>query len=243
MFFPKAMTELELIVPARDLLAVTKVLSSYGVFHQTDSNYPGVASGSANTWQENAASYAALERRIQITMQALSIDEGQPPASEFDAMVDVEKIRPALELIEADVKSVSEQLSGEKKRLEQLESVLRQLEPVAEVNLDISALRNSQYVHSTLGLIPAANVDRLQTSLARVPHVFLNSFDLTLEKPVVWLVGAKSNSDVLDRASRSAYLNPLALPEEYQGTPAKIIQSLRQSIEEARRTIADAKNH
>lgn len=240
MFFPKAMTEIELIVPAKDLLAVTKVLSSYGVFHQTDSNYAGVASGSANTWQENAASYATLERRIQNTMQALSIEEGQPPASEFDAMVDVDKIRPALELIETDVKGASDRLSNGKKRLEQLESVLHQLEPVAEVDLDVSALRNSRYVHSTLGLIPAANVDRLQTSLVRVPHIFL-TLRSDSNKPVVWLVGAQSNSDVFDRATRSAYLNPLVLPDEYQGTPARIIESLHQSIEEARRNIADAK--
>jgi hypothetical protein len=41
MFFPKPMSEVELIVPSKDLLAVTKALSGYGVFHQTDSNYPG----------------------------------------------------------------------------------------------------------------------------------------------------------------------------------------------------------
>ena len=240
MFFPKAMTEIELIVPAKDLLAVTKVLGSYGVFHQTDSNYPGVASGPSSTWQETAASYAAFERRIQLAMQGLSIDEGQPPASEFEAMVDIEKIRPTLESIEGDIKKVGDQLSGEKKRLEQLESALRQLEPVAGVDLDVSTFRNSRYVHSTLGLIPAANVDRLQTSLAHVPYVFM-TLRSDPEKPVVWLVGAQSNSDILDRATRSAYLNPLVLPEEYQGTPEKIIQSLHQAIDEAQHNIADAK--
>jgi V/A-type H+-transporting ATPase subunit I len=240
MFFPKAMTEIELIVPAKDLLAVTKVLGSYGVFHQTDSNYPGVASGSSSTWQETAALYAAFERRIQVAMQGLSIDEGQPPASEFEAMVDIEKIRPMLESIEGDIKKVGDQLSGEKKRLEQLESALRQLEPVAEVDLDVRTFRNSRYVHSTLGLIPAANVDRLKTSLAHIPYVFL-TLRPDSEKPVVWLVGTQSNSDILDRATRSAYLNPLVLPEEYQGTPEKIIQSLHQAVEEAQHNIADAK--
>ncbi len=68
MLFPREMTEIELIVPSKDLLAVTKVLSGYGVFHQTDSSYPGVASGSANTWQETASQYSALERRIQVVM-------------------------------------------------------------------------------------------------------------------------------------------------------------------------------
>jgi hypothetical protein len=31
MFFPEAMTEVELILPSKDLLAVTKALGSYGV--------------------------------------------------------------------------------------------------------------------------------------------------------------------------------------------------------------------
>lgn len=174
-------------------------------------------------------------------MQGLSVDEGQPPASGFETMVELEKIRPTLESIEGDIKKVNDRLSGEKKRLEQLQSALRQLEPVAEVDLDVSTFHNSRYVHSTLGLIPAANVDRLKTSLSHVPHVFL-VLRPDLEKPVVWLVGAQSNADILDRAARSAYLNPLTLPDEYKGTPREIIQSLHKSIEEAQNNTTDVKD-
>jgi V/A-type H+-transporting ATPase subunit I len=238
MFFPRAMTEIELIVPAKDLLAVTKILSGYGVFHQTDNTYPGVASGPTNTWQEKSAAYSTLERRIQIVMQALSMDEGQPPTSEFDAIVEIEDIRPMVEQIEEEVKKVGDQLNNEQKRVEQLESTLHQLEPVEDIDLDISSLRDSRYLFSMLGIIPTANIDRLQTSLARVPYVFL-----TLRSdpggPVVWLAGTKANADVLERAARSAYLNPLSLPEDYQGTPEKIIESLRNTIESTRRTIGE----
>jgi V/A-type H+-transporting ATPase subunit I len=242
MFFPKAMTELELIVPAKDLLAVTKILSGYGVFHQTDSaSYTGVATGSANTWQETAASYAALERRVQVVTQALSIDEGEPPSAEFDVMIEVEKLRPVVEQIEEEVKTTSDQLTTEKKHLEQLENVLRQLEPVEDIELDVAALRNSRYTYSMLGLIPAANIDRLQTSLTRVPHVFL-TLRSESQRPVVWLAGAQSNADVLDRAAKSAYLDPLSLPEGYEGTPAKIIESLHKSIEETKQKIEELKS-
>lgn len=233
MFFPKAMTEIELIIPSKDLLAVTKVLSGYGVFHQTDSNYAGVASGSASTWQEQAAAYSMLERRVQIVLQALGVDEGQPLSADFDAMVDVEKMRLLVEKIEEDVKQVTDQLTSERKHLELLESTLRQLEPVADVDIDISSLRNSRYLYSVIGVIPTANVDRLQTSLARVPNVFL-TLRSDSAKPVVWLAGTKANSDVLERAARSAYLDPLSLPEGYDGTPAKIIESLHKTIEETR---------
>jgi V/A-type H+-transporting ATPase subunit I len=238
MFFPRAMTELELIIPAKDLLAVTKILSRYGVFHQTDSAYPNVGSGSASTWQETAAAYAALERRIQVVMQTLSIDEGEPPSADYDAMVEIEQLRLAVERIEEEVKAISDQLSAEKKRLEQFENVLRQLEPVSDIELDIAMLRNPRYTYSTLGLIPAANVDRLQTSLARVPHVFL-TLRSDSQKPVVWLAGPQSNADVLDRAAKSAYLDPLSLPEGYEGKPAKIIESLHKSIEETKRKIEE----
>ena len=56
MFFPEAMTEVELIVPSKDLLAVTKVLGNHGVFHQIDSTYLGLENLGPNTWQEKAAS-------------------------------------------------------------------------------------------------------------------------------------------------------------------------------------------
>ena len=240
MFFPREMVEIELIVPSKDLVAVTQVLSGYGVFHQTDSNYPGVASGSANTWQETAAQYAALERRVQTVMQALGIDEGQPPSSDAHAerkgMAEIETVRPLVEQIEEEVRSTNDELSELRKRLESLESILRQLEPVEDVDIDISSLRDSRYMFSMLGLMPSANIDRLQTSLGRVPHVFL-TLRSDPGKPVVWLAGTKANADVLQRAARSAYLDPLTLPSDYQGTPGKIIESLRNTIESTQRRI------
>ncbi len=240
MFFPKAMTEIEMIVPAKDLLAVTKVLSGHGIFHQADSSHPGVRVDSgADNWQEKASGYSGLERRIQIVMQTLSIEEGQPQANkEFEKMGELVEIRSAVEQIENEVKNATEQLSIEKKRFEQLESTLRQLEPVADIDLDINSLRNSRYLFSMLGQIPTANVERLQTSLARVPNVFL-TLRSDSSKPVVWLAGTQSNADVLERAARSAYLSPLILPEEYQGTPAKIIESIHATIENTNRRIAD----
>jgi V/A-type H+-transporting ATPase subunit I len=240
MFFPKTMSEIELIVPSKDMLAVTKVLSGHGVFHQTDSNYSGVATGSASTWQERAANYAALERRVQLLIQALSIQEDQPITSDSDSIVELDQLRPAVENVESEVKGLSEELSSQGKKLEQLEATLHQLEPVEEVDIDISSLRDPRYIFSMLGVIPSANIDRLKTSLARVPHVFL-VLRQDPGKQVVWLAGNKSNSDVLDRAARSAYLNPLVLPEDYQGTPGNIINSLRNSIEQTKKQMEDLK--
>ena len=238
MFFPEAMTEVELIAPSKDLLAVTKVLGTHGVFHQIDSTYLGLENLGPSTWQEKAATYSTLERRIQVIMQSLNLEEQYSGSSDFDSMVDVDSIRSAVERIEAEVKKTSDQQTAEKKRLEQLESQLHQLEPIADTNVDVGALRQSTYMHSILGIIPAANVTRLETSLAKVPHAFFTLREDS-QKPVVWLMGPRSNSDIIDRAAKSAYLNPLTLPEEFEGTPAQITESIRKSIEASKKKISE----
>jgi len=238
MFFPEAMTEVELIVPSKDLLAVTKVLGNQGVFHQIDSTYLGLENLGPNTWQETAASFSTLERRIQVIMQTLNLEEEYSGPSDFDSIADLEPIQSAVDRIEAEVKQTSDQLAAEKKILEQLESQLHQLEPIADTNVDVGALRKSNYLHSVLGIIPAENVSRLETSLSRVPHAFFTLRE-DPKKPVVWLLGPRSNSDIIDRAVKSAYLNPLTLPEEFAGTPAEITESIRKAIETSKQKISE----
>ena len=46
-----------------------------------------------------------------------------------------------MDRIEEEVKGISDQLSGEKKRLELLESQLRQLEAIADIKVEVGALR------------------------------------------------------------------------------------------------------
>jgi V/A-type H+-transporting ATPase subunit I len=238
MFFPEPMTEVELIVPSKDLLAVTKVLGNHGVFHQIDSTYLGLENLGPNSWQETAASYSTVERRIQTLMQNLNVKEEYSGRVEFDTIADLEPLQAAVDRIDEAVKKTSDQLSEEKKKLEQLESQLHQLEPIADANVDVGALRQSHYLYSVLGVLPAENVSRLQTSLSRVPHAFFTLRE-DAKRPVVWLLGPRSNSDVIERAVKSAYLNPLSLPEEFQGTPAQINAALRKQIEAAKQRISE----
>jgi V/A-type H+-transporting ATPase subunit I len=240
MFYPQAMTDVEMILPEKDLLAVTKVLAGQGVFHQIDASYQTSEMGisPADSWQEKATAYAALERRILTTMQALDVEEGPPPAADQASMIEIELVRPLMGQIEQEVQKASEQLDNEHKKLEELESYVHQLAPVAGISLDVGALRNPRYLFSMVGLIPVANLERLQTSLARIPFVLL-TLRQDSQKAVVWLVGTQHNADILDRAARSAYLNPLNLPDDYQGTPSEIIDSLHTGIERARQHIAE----
>ncbi len=232
MFFPQAMTEMELIVPEKDLLAVTRVLAGQGIFHQVDvSNLSSDnKDASAVSWKERAATFATLERQIMLNMQALSMEEGQPPTDGGTAMIELDQVRSLVEQIDKDVKEASSKLTANQKTLEQLQNFIRDLEPITDVDVDVSTLRNPHYIHSILGIMPLEHLERLQTSLARIPSVLLTLRE-DRKNAVVWLAGSQANADILDRAARSAYLNPLELSEELQGTPSEIIKSINGNIE------------
>ncbi len=243
MFFPRAMTEIEVVVPSDDLLEVTKMIGDQGIFHQVDSAYlsSSRASGQVPSWQERAGAYAAIERRIQSLILTLNLNEGLPPKDGLESMLDLDKTRPTIDEIEKEVKNITDQLSSANKKVEQLETIHNQVEPLADIDIDLSALRDLRYLYSVLGTIPAENIDRLQTSLSRIPFV-LQVLRHEPQKSVVWLAGTRLNADVLERAARSAYLNPLNLPADYQGTPAQIVQTLHVDLENEQKKIVDLTN-
>lgn len=240
MFYPQAMTDLQLIVPARDMLAVTKALAGQGVFHQVDASYLSSEAdpASPDSWQDKAAEYAVLERRILVIMKSLNVEEGTPSNAEQTSMIEIEVARPKVEHIEQEVNKAGDQLASEQKKLEQIESTLGQIEPLAGIDLDMSALRDPQHIFSMLGIMPVANIDRLQTSLARIPFLLL-TLRQDRQKAVVWLIGPQNNRDILERAARSAYLNPVSLPPGHRGTPSEIIESLQTAIERIKHRIAE----
>jgi len=234
------MTEVELIVPAKDLVAVTKALGSRGNFQQIDSTYLGLENLGPSTWQDTTASYSALERRIQVLAQNLNLSEEYSGSPKADSDADLNAMQAGVEHIEASVKDTVDQMSAEKKRLEQLESQLQQLQPIADLDYEIGALRKSKYLYSITGVIQADNLDRLvnNAGLSRVPYTIFKLRD-DAKKPLVWLLGPRSHSDVIERAARSAFLTPLVLPDELNGTPAETVKEITVAIDASKKKIAE----
>lgn len=243
MFYPQKMTEVEIIVPAKDLLAVTRALSGQGVFSQTDVNYlsSDKRGEQANQWQEKVSAYSVLERRVQSIIQALEIKPGQVKQHVLGDPLDVDSAKTIVDDIESEVKTLVEAINSENKNIEHFNGMLQQLNPLANIDVDFSQMNGSRYVHSILGLMPNENISRLKTSLSRIPFV-LDVLSQQQQKAVVWLAGSCENTEILNRAARSAYLDPFSLPEGVKGTPAQIIESISKSIEESRQKISTLQN-
>jgi V/A-type H+-transporting ATPase subunit I len=239
MFYPQEMTEIEIIVPERDALAVTRELADQGIFHQLDASYLSSEAGTNSTdaWQAQSAAYTALERRLVSIMQALDVEEGPLPPADQSPTIEVEEVRSDVEQLEREVTVALKDLNEEQKKLEQLKDYLQQLAPVSDIDIDVSTLRDPRYTFSMLGIMPTDSVERLQTSLARIPFVLV-TLRQDSRRSVVWLLGTQRNADILDRAARSAYLNPLSLPGAYRGTPSQIMEAIQADIEHLQRQIS-----
>ncbi len=239
MFRPQAMSKVELVVPERDVVPVTESLAASGVFHQTLSGRLGGEGVPryAEDWHERAATFAALERRILAVMEALDVDEGPLP-SETPHLIEPETAQSDVERLEREAQAPVRELEEGQRKLAQLQRYLGQLEPIADLEVDLGTLRTLRYTFVLLGTMPIANLERFQTSLELIPSALVT---LRREEHLatVVLFGTQRDADVLNRAARSAYLNPLELPETYRGTPAEAIAALKSNIERTRQYLAE----
>ena len=238
MLYPESMTRMEIVVPEQHVLAATSVLAEVGTLHQVDASYltSETAAGSVDDWRTKSAAFAGLERRLVAIVKALRMEEGSPPPGPA-AMKAVEALQPAVERLERRVKAATEQLAEEQQTMARLQYHVQQLEPIADFDINVSALRNPRYVLSILGIIPVEHIERLRTSLARIPSVLL-PLRQDGERAVVLLSGTQQHAEILQRAARSAYLNPISLPEECEGAPCDVIDSLRARVDQMSRQIA-----
>jgi V/A-type H+-transporting ATPase subunit I len=239
MLYPEQMTQIELVVPERHVLAVTRALAAAGTFHQTDASYLSaeVGLGTGDDWRQRSTALATQERQLLNVMKSLGVEEGVPPV-DLESITDVDLARSAAGGLEQRVQDVIADKADEQQQLEQLQGYVRQLEPIADIDVEVTALRQSDYVFSLLGTMPIDNMKRLQTSLARIPFVLL-PLRQDNRQAIVILSGPRQHADVVQRAARSAYLNPLLLPEGYLGSPREIIDALRADVEKAQKQITE----
>jgi len=239
MFRPENMKRVELVVPDSIVVQVTEALAASHVFHpaashlpQTDHIPPG-----GEDWREQAATFANLERRVLAVMEDLGVSEGPPP-EETPHLIEPEVARVDLEHLEQQVEGPVRQLEEQQERLEQLQEYVRQLQTIADLDVELEALRNRHYLYALMGTMPTVNLARLRSSLDIIPSVLVE-MDRHDHLATVILFGAQRDAEILDRAARSAYLKPLDLPETYRGTPAEVLEALRAGIERTRRRVRE----
>jgi V/A-type H+-transporting ATPase subunit I len=239
MFKPQTMEKVELIIPEHQVVRTTEALAASGVFQPIPSTQITVKmpSRGIDEWQAWTADLVAIERRILIVMDELNISEGTLP-TKTPHIIEPRVAQRDIERLEHEAETPIRELETAQRRLTQLQKHVSQLTPIANLDADLGTLRNLRYTFVMLGAMPIANVERLESSLEHIPFVLV-----TLRHEghlaTVMLFGLQQDATVLNRAARSAYLNPLTLPDDYRGTPTQAIAALQAGIERTQQHITE----
>jgi len=234
MFHAEEMSELSLLVPRQDIEAVTKAIAQKGVLHQIDTSYLSRSEdGSAEPWLDRIQEYQGFEQRILLMTGTLQTSEALAEGSDLTATLGSAELRDRILAIEREVMPLVRQLKGLEQRLAELQVLQQRLRPLAALDVDLASLRDLSFLHAQVGIIPAANLDRFNSSLLHVPHVIMNLGEEG-SGTLVALFGSARDREILDRAANSAYMAPISMPTEYRGTPAAIGRALGEEAEQLR---------
>jgi V/A-type H+/Na+-transporting ATPase subunit I len=235
MFIPAEMSEVDIFVYENDVEDIAQTVASLGVMHLLDANALGDwAEGVSSEWAGRIATYTAQERRVLEVLSQLKIREmPQPYQEHLRPAEDVARVEEALQQIESSTRELRERRDTLQRDLEHWELVAKSLEVLEPLSISLSDLRQMQNLHVVAGTIPAENLARLEASLFRIPYTIIPVHNHK-RGMLVFAFCSEEHAPILDRALESAFLDPLALPSEYGGTPLEVLEQVNSHVTQDR---------
>lgn len=250
MLTPERLVEVSLFVGERDLEAVTATLMHARALHVEP--LEGEHWAPAPRWTEAAEAFRALEARFTALLRALGLDvaaaadSGGAGDDTATAAGDAPEPRPTADRrdletfalrLEARLGTFLDERRSAEDDLAEVEAARRQLALLQPLAAPVEALRRLSHVHLTIGTLPDANVDRVAAALFQVAFTLL-PLERRGGRTLVAVAAAREDAHVLDRALRSAFFEPLDLPDRFHGLPAEALAAADAEAERARARLA-----
>ncbi len=250
MFKPVRLFRVTIQVPDKYMSAVMAVLGDLKLLHLINVNetqlgklgYIAAVNIELLRRYERALKMAnTLIRELEIKGEIPEIRSApQPEQAIF-------QIEERLAAIEGEVAPELEKGKVAREELVQREGLIKRLELLRPAQIDFSRLKRLKYLVYSFGLVPAKNVLRLEESLSDIHHALIRIGE-ERRRIVVMAVCLKEDSEVMQRALKSAFWEELALPADMEGEVDETIKRLEATLpdlsskteeaEEARREFA-----
>jgi len=231
MLAPEPMLEANLFVLDPDLEAVTAALARMEAMQLEDIVPEGWAL--SPEWTELASRYSGFALRLNEIFKVLGCEPIPGPAGdgELHPARDWRDIDERLTALESRVRSLQRELKETEQEWERLKLSESQVQLLLPLDVPVEDLRHLQYQTVTVGIMPSENVSRVAEALFQIPFILI---PLQIRKDSTLLLAASStdNAAILDRALKSAFFEPIALPPEALGRPAEALESLRRKSQE-----------
>lgn len=234
MFRSVEMRKVEIIAAKQDVVPVTEALAASGVFQPIFQEWEDDKDGIWSDWKEH---FTDLESRLTTLLKDLDMEPGEPPANAAH-FIDPQVAELVLENIEGELNKDASELEETEEHIREVQRTMEQLTSIEEVDVDLDTLRRLKHIFALPGTMPTDRIQRFSESLGRLPFVLVTIKRRGYLSSVV-LFGHARDAQILTRAARSAYLNPISLPADYRGTPAEVKQALSVGLERAQQRRSD----
>lgn len=235
MWTPERLVDVSLFVSDRDVEPVTAALMRDEALHlnveESEHWTPAPA------WTELNETYRALLGRIEKV--ATTLEVGPPhEAADADATADArpKRDRPALESdvlrLETRVGGWQDELAAAEREVRDLTGAKRQLQLLAPLDAPVDELRSLRHHHLSIGSLPSENVERVAAALFQVAFVLV-PLQREVDRTLIAAATAREDGHVLDRALRSAFFEPVALPAQASGAPDEALATVDGLLAEA----------
>jgi len=233
MFTPDRLVDVSIFVGEGDVEAVTAALMREGALHleaqETEQWAP------SPRWAELADVYRGFLARLDEVKGALGIEGGSLGHTETVPRPTRDRLDIESELLrfEARVGGWQDEANAARAAVHELTDAARQLELLTPLEAPVEDLRTLRHEHVTIGTLPTENVSRVAAALFQVPFVLL-PLERRDARTLVAAATAAEDAHVLNRALRSAFFEPVGLPDHVTGVPPEALATVNEELESAR---------
>jgi vacuolar-type H+-ATPase subunit I/STV1 len=228
------MRKVNIFVAEDDIVKVIVVLGRLRTLDLIDTgNDQGWDTGRGGHWAEVADRYASLTRRLESLTDALGLDRHK--ASEPEALApqsDADHLQKEIDELQDCLHDWQERRQQAERRVKQLDLALQGLRVLAPLDLPVEKACQSDHLHLVFGALPRESIASLKVALFPIPFVIV-PFAERKDRTFVYAASAQDDAAVLDRALKSAFFDPLTLPEDAVGRPAGLAHQFEQRLREA----------
>lgn len=148
------------------------------------------------------------------------------------------RLEEELEFIEKRALGPLDRKKEVKGAISEHESLIARLQLLAPLKIDLGRLHDLRYVTWRAGLIPEENLNKLEQSLVDTHHALI-PVGRKERRVVLVAMSLKEDKEILLRALKSAFWDPLELPPGIHGTIEEALDRLTTELEHLKSELSD----
>jgi V/A-type H+-transporting ATPase subunit I len=233
MFVPVAMQKVNIFVSEADVVDVIVALGRFGALDLIDTSHEeGWETGRGGRWSELSDRYGSLARRLSDMIDVLElVRDDAPQPDDVAPRKNIKRFEDEVEEIENLVHDWQERRQQAERHVEQLDLIVQGLHVLAPLGSSVEEIHHLEHLHLVFGAIPRDNFAGLQVVLFRIPFI-IAPFAERDGSVFVLAASAREDAPIMDRALKSAFFDPFALPEDETGLPGDLADRYEERLNE-----------